>query len=79
MFARQDGATTSNANVTVMYGAEPTTAGMTNSIVAATGLNNVYQEIAGSFVPETTGESYIGSLPPLRALQGTTSAEPPVS
>ncbi|GEM_PF-3564800 len=63
LFARQDGATSTNANITVKYGTTASAAGMTNTIVAATGIiNGTYQEITGDFSPASSGTFYIGIL-----------------
>jgi len=63
LFARQDGATSTNANITVKYGTTASEAGMTNNIVAATGIiNGTYQEITGDFSPASSGTFYIGIL-----------------
>ena len=63
LFARQDGATSTNANITVKYGTTASEAGMTNTIVAATGIiNGTYQEITGDFSPASSGTFYIGIL-----------------
>ena len=60
-YARQDGSGTSNANVSVFYGATGTAADMTNSIIPATNLTNgAYQEISNDFTPTTSGVYYIG-------------------
>lgn len=61
MWARQDGAVSTNANITVMYGLAANETAMTESIVATTGIiNGGYQEIAGSFTPATGGTFYLG-------------------
>ena len=61
LFARQDGSTTSNASMTISYGTSASAAGMTNSIVALTGLTSGnYQEISGEFSPSSTGIYYVG-------------------
>lgn len=61
MYVRQDGTTTSDANITVAYGANATTGAMTNSVVAQTGITNGnYQLLTGTFSPATTGTYYIG-------------------
>lgn len=61
MYARQDGPTAANSDITVSYGIAPNAASMTNTIVPATGIiNGDYQEIAGSFMPGSSGTYYIG-------------------
>ncbi|MBK9099322.1 MAG: choice-of-anchor D domain-containing protein [bacterium] len=61
MYARQDGATSTNSNMTVSYGDAPNAAAMTNPIVATTGIiNGDYQRLFGTFTPSTTGVYYIG-------------------
>ncbi|HLF51770.1 fibronectin type III domain-containing protein [Flavobacterium sp.] len=60
-YARQDGATAANSTMAVSYGTEGTVAGMTNAIVAATGIiNGNYQQITGIFTPATSGVFYVG-------------------
>jgi hypothetical protein len=59
-WARQDGATTTDASVAISYGTTGTSAGMTNTIVATTGMNASYAQLTGSFTPPTTGVYYIG-------------------
>lgn len=60
-YARQDGATATNSNITVSYGTSASAAAMTNVIVPATGIiNGDYQKISGNFVPATTGTYYVG-------------------
>ncbi len=61
MYARQDGSTTTNANITVAYGVNAAAASMTNTIIASTGLTSGnYQLLSGAFTPTTTGTYYIG-------------------
>jgi len=61
LYARQDGATSTNSNIAISYGASAVDTAMTNSIVAATGIvNSNYQLITGSFTPVTTGTYYVG-------------------
>jgi len=61
MYARQDGATATDANITVAYGATNTAAGMTNVVVPATGIvSGNYQLITGTFTPASTGNYYLG-------------------
>jgi hypothetical protein len=61
IYARQDGATATNANFLISYGTTNSAVGMTNSIVAATGLvNGDYQLIEGAFTPATTGIYFVG-------------------
>ena len=59
--ARQDGATASNSDITISYGASASAAAMTNTIVPATGIvNGDYQLISGAFTPTTSGTHVIG-------------------
>jgi len=61
MYARQDGSTSTDATMTVAYGASASSAAMTNTIVAQTGIvNGNYQLLSGSFSPASTGTYYIG-------------------
>ena len=61
LYARQDGASATDANIVISYGTSNNAVGMTNSIVAATGIiNGNYQEIVGDFVPATSGTYYVG-------------------
>ena len=61
LFARQDDVTATDADMTISYGTAANAAGMTNTIVAATGIiNGGYQQIIGSFTPATTGTYYVG-------------------
>ena len=61
IYARQDGATSTNADVTVAYGVSGTSAAMLDTIVATTGIvNGDYQRLAGAFTPTTSGVYYIG-------------------
>ncbi len=61
LFARQDDVTATDADMTISYGTAANAAGMTNPIVAATGIiNGGYQQIIGSFTPATTGTYYVG-------------------
>ena len=54
-------ATASYASITVMYGSTASSAGMTNSIIASTGIiNGDYQQLTGTFVVATTGDYVIG-------------------
>jgi len=63
LFARQDGATAANASIAIAYGTEATAAGMTNSILPATGIiNGDYQYLNGVFTVPTTGTYYVGIL-----------------
>jgi hypothetical protein len=60
-YARQDGATATNSDVTISYGTANNATAMTNTIVATTGIiNGNYQLLTGSFTPTTTGTYYIG-------------------
>ena len=60
VYARQDGTNTSNSDIAISYGTTGDAAGMTNSIVAATGIDDNYQLIGGTFTPMTTGTYYVG-------------------
>lgn len=61
MYARQDGAISTDANITVGYGASASSAAMTNTIVAQTGIvDGGYQLLSGSFSPASTGTYYVG-------------------
>jgi hypothetical protein len=61
MYARQDGATSADASITVKYGTVNTNAGMTSTIIASTGIiNGNYQNLTGSFTPGSTGVFYVG-------------------
>lgn len=61
MYARQDMATNTDANITVKYGNQSNAASMLNTIVSSTGIiNGNYQLITGSFTPLTSGVFYIG-------------------
>jgi hypothetical protein len=61
VYARQDGATASNSNITISYGASASAAAMTNTIVPSTGIvNGDYQLISGAFTPTTSGTHVIG-------------------
>jgi hypothetical protein len=61
VYARQDGATSANASITLAYGSSPSDAGMTNTVVNAQGIvNGNYQEVAGVFTPSASGTYYIG-------------------
>ncbi|MCB5286452.1 MAG: choice-of-anchor D domain-containing protein, partial [Candidatus Cloacimonetes bacterium] len=63
VYARQDGATASNASIGISYGTEPSAAGMTESIMAPTGIiNGDYQGLEGVFTPATDGIYYVGIL-----------------
>lgn len=61
LYVRQDGATAANSNVAISYGTAASAAGMTNVIVAPTGIvNGTYQQIMGAFTPSSTGTFYVG-------------------
>ena len=60
-FARQDGSSPINSDVTVSYGTANNAAAMTNAIVPTTGIvDGAYQQLTGVFTPATTGTYYIG-------------------
>ncbi|MCL4283438.1 MAG: fibronectin type III domain-containing protein, partial [Flavobacteriales bacterium] len=68
-YARQDGATSANASLTLAYGTSASAAAMTN-VVATQGLvNGNYQLVQGDFTPATTGTYYIG-------IKGTINSSP---
>lgn len=69
VFARQDGATTTDADITLKYGTVASAAGMTNSITANVGIGSSYTQVKGVFTPATTGTYFIGIL-------GTISGNP---
>lgn len=61
LYARQDDVTAADSNIAVSYGTSASAAGMTDVIVPATGIvNGSYQQIAGAFIPSTTGVYYVG-------------------
>jgi hypothetical protein len=60
VYARQDGSATADANIAISYGTTNSAAGMTNSVVSATGINASYQLISGAFTPSSTGTYYVG-------------------
>ncbi|MCK9584900.1 MAG: choice-of-anchor D domain-containing protein [Candidatus Cloacimonetes bacterium] len=63
VYARQDGTTAANASIGISYGMEPTAAGMTQTILAPTGIiDGDYQAMEGFFTPATTGTYYVGIL-----------------
>jgi len=63
LYARQDGSTSTNADITIAYGNSSDAASMTNTIVSATGIiNGSYQNINGYFSPSSTGTFYVGIL-----------------
>jgi hypothetical protein len=63
IYARQDGATSTNASIKISYGTTASAAGMTNDIIATTGIiNGEYQRLEGTFTPTSGGLYYIGIL-----------------
>ncbi|MDD2424173.1 MAG: choice-of-anchor D domain-containing protein [Candidatus Cloacimonetes bacterium] len=63
VWARQDGATATNASVGISFGNEPNAASMTETILDPTGIvNGDYQRLAGVFTPATSGIYYLGIL-----------------
>jgi len=63
LYARQDGATSTNADITIAYGNSPSAAAMTTTITSATGIiNGSYQNILGYFSPSSTATYYVGIL-----------------
>lgn len=60
VYARQDGSTTTNADVTIAYGSSNSAAAMTNTVAPATGIDANYQLIGGQFTPGSSGTYYIG-------------------
>jgi len=60
-YARQDGATAANSDIMVAFGSTNTIVGMTDTIVAPTGIiNGNYQLITGTFTPSSSGVYYVG-------------------
>ncbi len=60
-YARQDGATATNSNMMVAFGSSNSVLGMTDTIVAPTGIvNGGYQLITGTFTPSSTGVFFVG-------------------
>jgi subtilisin-like proprotein convertase family protein len=60
VFARQDGSTSTDANITLAYGTSATTSSMT-TITGPTGIiNGNYQSISGTFTPSSSGTYYMG-------------------
>ena len=63
VYARQDGASSTDASIKICYGSSATVAGMTNEIMPSTGIiNGDYQRLEGTFVPTSTGLFYLGIL-----------------
>jgi hypothetical protein len=63
VWARQNTAIAANATLTISYGAEASAAGMTETILAATGLvDGEYQRLGGTFTPATSGIHHLGIL-----------------
>ncbi len=61
MYARQDKANTSFANITVKYGSSPHINAMNHSLIALTNLTNgSYQKLDTSFTPDSSGVYYPG-------------------
>ncbi|MFM1875724.1 MAG: hypothetical protein RL266_1461 [Bacteroidota bacterium] len=63
VFARQDGATSTNASVTLKFGTAPIAAGMTLNVAGANAVgivNGGYQLVQGTFTPGTTQTYYLG-------------------
>lgn len=61
VYARQDGATASEANITIAYGTSASGAAMTNVIAPSTGIvNGDYQKVSGAFTPTASGIYYVG-------------------
>lgn len=60
-YARQDGSTAANSNVSASFGVANNAAGMTNEIIPETGIvNGAYQEFIGNFTPSSTGIYFVG-------------------
>ena len=59
-WARQDMSTLTDATFEIKYGTTNTSAGMTNTVVASTGLNTTYAQMSGTLTPATSGDYYIG-------------------
>lgn len=69
-YARQDGATATNASVLASYGTTNTASAMTNVIIpSSTIVNGNYQQFIQSFTPATSGTFYIG-------IKGTINSTP---
>lgn len=63
LYARQDGATSTNADISINYGSSGTAAAMTNSIVTDFGIvNGGYQEVLAYFTVPSDGTYYVGIL-----------------
>jgi hypothetical protein len=61
VYARQDMATSTDANITLAYGTAASAASMTNTVLAASGIvNGSYQLKTGTFTPSSTGVYYVG-------------------
>ncbi len=59
VWARQDGATLTDATVELKYGTAASIAGMTNLITAATGVGSSYVQVKGTFTPASSGTFYV--------------------
>lgn len=60
-YARQDGADTDKAKIKIAYGSSDNAEGMDVEVLPETSLvGGEYQELSASFVPETTGNYYVG-------------------
>ncbi len=61
MYARQDGSSRSEADITVMLGGQASISTMTTTIVAKTGLTNGnYQKVSGTFTTDAAGDYVLG-------------------
>jgi len=70
VYARQDGATSTDASVAMAYGTAANSASMTEVIAGDTPIiDGNYQLITGAFTPVTTGTYYVG-------IQGTMNSTP---
>ena len=90
VWARQDGATPSDASVGLYYGSTGTVAGMTETIKVQTGvIDGDYQCVAGTFTPSATGIYWIGihgiigvirylSIDDIRVQLASTEVLPPI-
>lgn len=60
VYARQDGATTTNASVMMAFADTAASASMLDTIAGPVGLDATYQLITGKFTPSSTGTYYVG-------------------
>ncbi|MBW8360174.1 MAG: fibronectin type III domain-containing protein [Weeksellaceae bacterium] len=69
VYARQDGATASDADITLAYGSSSDPATFTTIVGPTAIINGAYQKVSGAFTPATTGVYYI-------AIKGNISFSP---